>query len=243
MNSTMNQTKTINKTMFLYSRDRPGKIRKYINTIEKWGEIVEITNVQLKDGCFHVTAKTTLYDSVYFIPEIWDYYRWSPFGECWSEHSLPDNISEEPLIPLPKYTSSKSRNGMRKDKKCGKIIDITVSDTYKWMCCIEITTEKTNKSDGTKHQTKSDGTKYHEPITIQIQNCYNGCNYWEIKSTFDLCSWDDIIDMYGAGKNAGNCTEDICRNCDNELTGHREKLRGLCRHCSANKKSNKKSGN
>ena len=204
---------------FKYSGNK-NVIKKFVDTITQWGEITKIINVQIYYGEFHITAKTTLHNKIYFISDMSDYYRWSPYGEDWCEHGLPTKISLEPHRCVPVYTKSTGRMGARKDKKFGKITDITISDIYKYDCHIKVTSEKKS-----------------EPISIQIQT-YEECGYYDI-NTFDLCNWGDIINRYGSGRKVdGNCTDKECRKCDNPLTGQREQLRGVCRYCKINLNKN-----
>jgi len=117
---------------------------------------------------------------------------------------------------MPIYTHSTGGYGPIKDKKFGKITNITIDEVHKWTCGIRIDTDK----------------KESEPIYIRIQNYDEGENEYHSINTFSLCCWSDVLREYPV-KKSKHQDSDKCKECQNLLTGQREQLRGVCRCCKA----------
>lgn len=125
------------------------KLVKYLE--ETYGKILSLSDIQMQDCRFDITAETEKKRTVYFKTGGGDEdYRYFVTSLSWDEHVYGgldlDRFTEIPFgKPVPSEYKPYRRCAKQMYKKYGKILSIKITSSYKYVVNGEMTVEKSDK--------------------------------------------------------------------------------------------------
>jgi hypothetical protein len=144
---------------------------------EKYGMIISITNIQMKNCKYNITAETNKGRTVYFTTgDGFDDYKYSPESKDWTEH-VHGGLTMKKFQDIPFKLGTPSEISLSNRysnlyKVYGRILSINITGHWKYVTNAEITFEKKD-----------------EPISITLSEDYDD---YCLVDTYDL-SWNSIF--------------------------------------------------
>ena len=152
---------------------------KYVDYLKnKYGNINTISNIQMANCRYYITAETEKAGKVYFKTGGGEEdYKYSPESTDWNEH-IYGGLEEkrfytEPHVPTISETKPYYSEAKKLFKKYGKLLSINITDHWKYYVNAEIIVEKRD-----------------HPIKVRLSASYD--RYCKI-NTFDV-SWDRLVE-------------------------------------------------